>query len=150
MQNSVSIYLEFEQKMKLMVFASLAVIVLGQHLNTHELQQLVDAGFVSLDVNPKDNLLEYDELVTLFNQKDVDGDGLLSMTEFQAHVGADFLFAEPLFNNYDVNKDQKLSVQEFVDNAYHAMNTNGDTQVTRHEFDHYYTQLLHHLNQHHG
>lgn len=47
------------------------------------------------------------------------------MTEFQAHVGADFLFAEPLFNNYDVNKDQKLSVQEFVDNAYHAMNTNG-------------------------
>lgn len=42
-------------------------------MNTHELQQLVDAGFVSLDVNPKDNLLEYDELVTLFNQKDVDG-----------------------------------------------------------------------------
>lgn len=55
----------------------------------------------------------------------ISGDGLLSMTEFQAHVGADFLFAEPLFNNYDVNKDQKLSVQEFVDNAYHAMNTNG-------------------------
>lgn len=45
----------------------------SQHLNTHEIQQLVDAGFVSLDVNPKDNLLEYDELVTLFNQKDVDG-----------------------------------------------------------------------------
>lgn len=49
------------------------IYINSQHLNTHELQQLVDAGFVSLDVNPKDNLLEYDELVTLFNQKDVDG-----------------------------------------------------------------------------
>lgn len=65
-------------------------------------------------------ILEYNMSLVL-----ISGDSLLSMSEFQAHVGADFLFAEPLFNNYDVNKDQKLSVQEFVDNAYHAMNTNG-------------------------
>lgn len=45
----------------------------SQHLNTHEIQQIVDSGFLGLDVNPKDNLLEYEELVTLFNQKDVDG-----------------------------------------------------------------------------
>lgn len=45
----------------------------SQYLNTHEIQQIVDSGFLGLDVNPKDNLLEYDELVTLFNQKDVDG-----------------------------------------------------------------------------
>lgn len=45
----------------------------SQYLNTHEIQQIVDSGFLGLDVNPKDNLLEYEELVTLFNQKDVDG-----------------------------------------------------------------------------
>lgn len=28
-----------------------------QHLNNHELQQLVDSGFQTLDVNPKDGLL---------------------------------------------------------------------------------------------
>lgn len=49
----------------------------------------------------------------------------MSMTEFQAHVGADFLFTEPLFNYFDVDKNQLLSVQEFVDNPYNAMNTNG-------------------------
>lgn len=53
------------------------------------------------------------------------GDGLLFMIEFQVYVGVDFLFVELLFNNYDVNKDQKLSVQEFVDNVYYVMNING-------------------------
>ncbi|XP_034300129.2 uncharacterized protein [Magallana gigas] len=136
--------------MKLLVFVSLAVIVSGQYLNTHEIQQIVDSGFLGLDVNPKDNLLEYEELVTLFNQKDVDGDGHLSLTEFEAHVGADFLFTVPLFNYFDGDKNQMLSVREFVDIPFNEMNTNGDSQVTRHEFDHYYTQLIHHLDQHHG
>lgn len=53
------------------------------------------------------------------------GDGFLFMIEFQVYVGVDFLFVELLFNNYDVNKDQKLSVQEFVDNVYYVMNING-------------------------
>lgn len=53
------------------------------------------------------------------------GDGFLFMIEFQVYVGVDFLFVEFLFNNYDVNKDQKLSVQEFVDNVYYVMNING-------------------------
>lgn len=53
------------------------------------------------------------------------GDGFLFMIEFQVYVGVDFLFVELLFNNYDVNKDQKLSVQEFVDNVYYVMNMNG-------------------------
>lgn len=109
--------------MKLLVFVSLAVIVSGQYLNTHEIQQIVDSGFLGLDVNPKDNLLEYEELVTLFNQKDVDGDGLLSLTEFEAHVGADFLFTVPLFNYFDGDKNQMLSVREFVDIPFNEMNT---------------------------
>lgn len=53
------------------------------------------------------------------------GDGFLFMIEFQVYVGVDFLFVELLFNNYDVNKDQKLSMQEFVDNVYYVMNING-------------------------
>lgn len=43
------------------------------NLNTHELQQLVDSGFQSLDVNPKDGLLEHDELTKLFDMRDTDG-----------------------------------------------------------------------------
>lgn len=44
-----------------------------QHLNNHELQQLVDSGFQTLDVNPKDGLLEHDELSKLFDMRDTDG-----------------------------------------------------------------------------
>lgn len=43
------------------------------HLNNHELQQLVDPGFQSLDINPKDGLLEHDELSKLFDMRDTDG-----------------------------------------------------------------------------
>ncbi|XP_062570897.1 uncharacterized protein LOC134232917 [Saccostrea cucullata] len=128
------------------------VPIYRQHhnLNTHELQQLVDSGFVTLDVNPKDGLLEYDELAKLFDQRDTDSDGHLTKAEFAAHVGLDFLFKDALFNLYDTDKNGLLTKAEFVDKAFHDANNNGDGQVTRHEFDHYYTQILHHLNQHHG
>lgn len=53
------------------------------------------------------------------------GDGLLSLTEFEAHVGADFLFTVPLFNYFDGDKNQMLSVREFVDIPFNEMNTNG-------------------------
>lgn len=43
------------------------------NLNNHELQQLVDPGFQSLDINPKDGLLEHDELSKLFDIRDTDG-----------------------------------------------------------------------------
>lgn len=43
------------------------------NLNNHELQQLVDPGFQSLDINPKDGLLEHDELSRLFDMRDTDG-----------------------------------------------------------------------------
>nr|XP_022321838.1 uncharacterized protein LOC111123651 [Crassostrea virginica] len=124
-----------------------------QVIRVHEIPQLVDSGFGGLDVNPKDNVLEYVELVTLFKQRDTNDDGNLSLSECQAHVGLDFLFTDPLFHHYDADNNQLLTVQEFVDTAYNAMDSNGDGQVTRHEFDHYYTQLLshlNHLNQHHG
>lgn len=53
------------------------------------------------------------------------GDGHLSLTEFEAHVGADFLFTVPLFNYFDGDKNQMLSVREFVDIPFNEMNTNG-------------------------
>ncbi|XP_061188492.1 uncharacterized protein LOC133196647 [Saccostrea echinata] len=142
-----------QNTMLLIVLSCLVAVVFGQHqhhLNTHELQQLVDSGFLTLDVNPKDGLLEYAELSKLFDQRDTDGDGNLSKAEFEAHVGLDFLFKDPLFNLFDTDKNGLLSKAEFVDKAYHDANNNGDGQVTRHEFDHYYSQLLHHLNTHHG
>lgn len=53
------------------------------------------------------------------------GNGHLSLTEFEAHVGADFLFTVPLFNYFDGDKNQMLSVREFVDIPFNEMNTNG-------------------------
>nr|XP_011422012.2 uncharacterized protein LOC105324594 [Crassostrea gigas] len=136
--------------MQLVIITCLVALALGQHLNNHELQQLVDSGFQTLDVNPKDGLLEHDELSKLFDMRDTDGNGVLSKAEFAAHTGLDFIFKDPVFNNFDSNHDGVLSKDEFVEKPFVAMNQNGDSEVSRHEFDHYYTQLLHHINQHHG
>lgn len=43
------------------------------YFNNYELQQLVDLGFQSLDINFKDGLLEYDEFFKLFDMRDIDG-----------------------------------------------------------------------------
>ncbi|XP_011422013.2 uncharacterized protein LOC128155607 [Crassostrea angulata] len=138
--------------MQLVIFSCLVVFAIGQHhhLNNHELQQLVDPGFQSLDINPKDGLLEHDELSKLFDMRDTDGNGNLSREEFGAHTGLDFLFKDPLFDHFDTDHDGVLSKDEFVEKPFAEMNQNGDSEVSRHEFDHFYTQLLHHINQHHG
>lgn len=52
-------------------------IYCSQYLNIYEIQQIVDFGFLVLDVNFKDNFFEYEEFVILFNQKDVDGNELI-------------------------------------------------------------------------
>lgn len=39
---------------------------------------MVDQGFLRLDVNPKDGLLEEGELSGVFKQRDVDGNIVLS------------------------------------------------------------------------
>lgn len=133
--------------MQLVIFSCLVVFAIGQHhhLNNHELQQLVDPGFQSLDINPKDGLLEHDELSKLFDMRDTDGNGNLSREEFGAHTGLDFLFKDPLFDHFDTDHDGVLSKDEFVEKPFAEMNQNGDSEVSRHEFDHFYTQLLHHL-----
>lgn len=43
------------------------------YFNNYELQQLVDLGFQSLDINFKDGLLEYDEFFKFFDIRDIDG-----------------------------------------------------------------------------
>lgn len=43
------------------------------YFNNYELQQLVDLGFQSLDINFKDGLLEYDEFFKFFDMRDIDG-----------------------------------------------------------------------------
>ncbi|XP_056012803.1 uncharacterized protein LOC130052326 [Ostrea edulis] len=139
--------------MQLILVSCLVAVACGQHhhnLNTHEIQQLVDSGFGTLDVNPTDGQLEYDELAKIFDQRDVNADGFLTKAEFEAHVGLDFLFKDPLFGHFDANHDGFLDKTEFVDTAFQKMNHNHDGIVTRHEFDQYYTQLIHHLNTHHG
>nr|XP_022307114.1 uncharacterized protein LOC111113280 [Crassostrea virginica]XP_022324231.1 uncharacterized protein LOC111125066 [Crassostrea virginica] len=142
--------LQLRGEMQLIIISCLVAFAFGQHLSTHELQGLVDSAFQSLDVSPKDGLLEHDELAKLFDMRDTDSNGCLSRAEFAAHTGLDFIFKDPMYDQFDANHDGNLCKNEFVDAPFAAMNQNGDNQVTRHEFDHYYTQILHHLNQHHG
>lgn len=73
MQNAYAI--NFLKSSKLSRTITFIIIFYRQHhhLNNHELQQLVDPGFQSLDINPKDGLLEHDELSKLFDMRDTDG-----------------------------------------------------------------------------
>lgn len=53
------------------------------------------------------------------------GNGVLSKEEFAAHTGLDFIFKDPVFNNFDSNHDGVLSKDEFVEKPFVAMNQNG-------------------------
>eukprot|EP00105_Crassostrea_gigas_P011554 XP_011427278.1 PREDICTED: calcium-dependent protein kinase 22 [Crassostrea gigas] len=135
--------------MKHLIFTIAISFVFAQH--HHDIAQIVDTAFLRLDLHPKDGLLEMNELTTIFTQRDTDGNGKLSYVEFTAHAH-DNPMRHDLFNYFDTNKDGFLTKEEMVDNNYHAMDHNGDNQVSRTDFDHYYTNIIHHLlqQQQHG
>ncbi|XP_061164786.1 uncharacterized protein LOC133173771 [Saccostrea echinata] len=128
--------------MKYLILAFILSYISAQH--HHDVALLVDQAFVRLDVNPKDGLLELAELTSVFDNRDLDGDGNLTFTEFQHHA-PDNPIRQEIFNHFDTNKDGMLDKVEFVDTNFHAMDHNGDNQVTRHDFDHYYTNIVQHL-----
>lgn len=132
--------------MRHLVLAFVVSSVLAQH--HHDIAQLVDQAFLRLDVHPKDGLLELEELASIFDVRDTDGDAKLSYAEFMAHANDNPLRHE-MFNHFDTNKDGFLQKHEFVYANFLAMDHNGDNQVSRHDFDHYYTNIIQHI-QHHG
>lgn len=48
----------------------------------------------------------------------------MSREEFGAHTGLDFVFKDPVFNNFDTNHDGVLSKDEFVEKPFADMNQN--------------------------
>lgn len=63
--------------------------------------------------------------IILQKKKTFIGNGVLSKEEFAAHTGLDFIFKDPVFNNFDSNHDGVLSKDEFVEKPFVAMNQNG-------------------------
>nr|XP_022307121.1 uncharacterized protein LOC111113285 [Crassostrea virginica]XP_022326498.1 uncharacterized protein LOC111126273 [Crassostrea virginica] len=134
--------------MKFLILA-LAVAVVSAQVHHHDIAQMVDQAFLRLDVNPKDGLLEFEELNHVFTLRDTDKDGKLSYAEFSAHA-VDNAMRHELFNHFDTDKDGFLQKAEMVDNNFNAMDQNGDNEVSRHDFDHYYTNIIQHLLHNHN
>eukprot|EP00105_Crassostrea_gigas_P038583 XP_019922731.1 PREDICTED: uncharacterized protein LOC105328194 [Crassostrea gigas] len=125
--------------MKHLIFVLVISSVFAQ--NHPEQTQVVDQAFQSLDLHPKDGVLEKNELTAIFTERDTDGNGKLVYSDM------DNLMQREVFNYLDTNTDGFLTKVELVDNTYKAMDINGDNQVTKNEFSHYYLNLIQHLQQ---
>ncbi|KAL3870540.1 hypothetical protein ACJMK2_038593, partial [Sinanodonta woodiana] len=67
-------------------------------------------------------------------------DGHITKLEFEtalSNIGNTGV-ADTIFDHYDTDRDGILPTNH-METLYHLMDTNGDGQVTRHEFDHYET-----------
>lgn len=119
--------------MKHLIFVLVISSVFAQ--NHPEQTQVVDQAFQSLDLHPKDGVLEKNELTAIFTERDTDGNGKLVYSDM------DNLMQREVFNYLDTNTDGFLTKVELVDNTYKAMDINGDNQVTKNEFSHYYLNV---------
>lgn len=87
-----------------------------------------------------------------FNYLDANGDSQLSFEEYIKH-SLDTTLQHDIFDYFDTNKDGTLQPAEYVETPFRDMDHNGDNVVSRHDYDHYYTNVIHHIiqNQHgHG
>ncbi|XP_078323637.1 uncharacterized protein LOC111125067 isoform X2 [Crassostrea virginica] len=135
--------------MQFLIISCFLVFSFGQQppLTAEEMQYWVKDGFENLDVDPKDGILTQEELGKVFSTGDTDGDGNLTRTDFGAFMGLNFPFTDQLFNLFDWNKNGVLSKDEFVDKPLVAADQNGDNQLSRQEFDDFYTKVLRRFNQ---
>ncbi|XP_022307119.1 uncharacterized protein LOC111113283 [Crassostrea virginica] len=126
-----------------------AISLVYSQLHHHDIALLVDGTFKFVDRNPTDGTLQYDELMGAFHYLDADGSGTVSFEEYIKHHHDNTLQHE-IFNNFDTNHDGLLQTSEYVDAPFMAMDHNGDHVVSRTDYDHYYTNMIHHIiqNQH--
>nr|XP_022307117.1 uncharacterized protein LOC111113282 [Crassostrea virginica] len=134
-------------KMMYTIFASLFVVVLSQY-HHHDIALLIDSTFKYVDVNPTDGLLEKSELARAFEDLDANKDGQLVYTEYIKYTH-DSQLQHDLFNHFDTNKDGVIQRTEYVDENFSKMDHNGDSEVSRTDYDHYFTNVVQHL-MHHG
>nr|XP_022326814.1 uncharacterized protein LOC111126446 [Crassostrea virginica] len=129
------------------IIASLFAVVLSQY-HHHDIALLIDRTFKYLDVNPIDGLLEKSELARTFEDLDANNDGHLVFMEYIKYDQENQL-QHDLFNHFDTNKDGLLQRTEYVDTNFSKMDHNGDGEVSRTDYDHYFTNVVQHL-MHHG
>lgn len=75
-----------------------------------------------------------------FNYLDANGDSQLSFEEYIKH-SLDTTLQHDIFDYFDTNKDGTLQPAEYVETPFRDMDHNGDNVVSRHDYDHYYTNV---------
>uniref|UniRef100_K1Q427 EF-hand domain-containing protein n=1 Tax=Magallana gigas TaxID=29159 RepID=K1Q427_MAGGI len=100
----------------------------------------IDGTFKYVDTD-HDGVMVKGELAAVFDYLDVDHDGKLSYAEYTKYDGAsaESQLTHDVFNHFDTNKDGFLQRTEYVDTLFSQMDHNGDGQVTRHDYDHFFT-----------
>ncbi|VDI73411.1 Hypothetical predicted protein [Mytilus galloprovincialis] len=106
----------------------------------HDLNVLVAKGFARLDTN-KDGILETNEYEAVLKVDDTDGDGTITCDEYVAHSSASKTIALQIFTAFDPDHDCSLTHAEAL-SLLTKMDQTGDGQVSEHEFEHFYLQLL--------
>ncbi|XP_052067752.1 uncharacterized protein LOC127707216 [Mytilus californianus] len=109
----------------------------------HDLNALVAKGFARLDTN-HDGILENSEYEAVLKADDDNSDGTLTCDEYVAHSSAPKALALQIFSSFDPNSDCSLTHAEAL-TILHKMDQTGDGQVSEHEFEHFYLQLMKHL-----
>nr|XP_022327769.1 uncharacterized protein LOC111127062 [Crassostrea virginica] len=136
----------------ILIILSITISAVFSQSHHHDIATAVDQTFYLVDFDPKDGYLEIQELTAGFHYIDKNGDGVLSFDEY-ANVTSTDAIQHDIFNHYDSNNDGVLQKSEYVDTPFSLMDHNGDGLVTRHDYDHFYTDMIHHIlqnNGHHG
>nr|XP_034300126.1 uncharacterized protein LOC117681096 [Crassostrea gigas]XP_034300127.1 uncharacterized protein LOC117681096 [Crassostrea gigas] len=132
-------------QLHVVAFAGFISIVLSQS-QYDVIAQAVDKTFDLVDFNPKDGHVQYQELSMGFDYIDTNDDGVLSFEEYIKVTNSEPIQRD-IFNHYDTNKDGVLQKTEYVDTPFRAMDHNGDSVVTRHDYVNFYTNMVYHIVQ---
>ncbi|XP_052674809.1 uncharacterized protein LOC128156630 [Crassostrea angulata] len=135
--------------MKCIIFTLIVGTVLSQTYHHHDIEMFIDRTFKYVDTD-HDGVMVKAELAGAFDFLDVDHDDQLSYAEYTKYSqSAESQLSHDVYNHYDTNKDGFLQRSEYVDSLFSQMDHNGDGQVTRHDYDHFFTNVIHH-EMHHG
>uniref|UniRef100_A0A8W8L513 EF-hand domain-containing protein n=3 Tax=Magallana gigas TaxID=29159 RepID=A0A8W8L513_MAGGI len=135
--------------MKCIIFTLIVGTVLSQTYHHHDIEMFIDRSFKYVDTD-HNGVMVMAELDGAFDVLDVDHDDKLSYAEYTKYSqSAESQLSHDVYNHFDTNKDGFLQRTEYVDSVFSQMDHNGDGQVTRHDYDHFFTNVVQH-EMHHG
>ncbi|XP_060068738.1 uncharacterized protein LOC132548856 [Ylistrum balloti] len=101
---------------------------------------LVDLTFQNLDSN-HDSFLELSELYDVYDKIDANDDGVVSEYEYTYRATEQHRFFSIIFQELDYDGDGYLD-RGAEAGQYIMMDTNTDNEVSRREYDTYYTKVV--------